>query len=47
MKYTVLGPGIIGSGLAVNAAMSGNDVTLYGRKPFAALRGMVDVILGI
>lgn len=47
MKYTVLGPGIIGSGLAVNAAMSGNDVTLYGRKPFEAIRGKIDEILDI
>jgi len=47
MKYTVLGPGIIGSGLAVNAAMYGNDVTLYGRKPFDQIRGKIEEILDI
>lgn len=47
MKITVLGPGIIGSGLAVNAAMRGNEVTLYGRRPFAQIRGKLDDILAI
>lgn len=47
MKFTVLGPGMIGSGLAVNAAMKGNDVTLYGRKPFEMIRGKLEEILDI
>lgn len=47
MKLTFLGPGIIGSGLAINAVMNGNDVTLYGRRPLAETRGKLDEVFDI
>ena len=44
MKLAFLGPGIIGSGLAINAVMNGNEVTLYGRRPLEQTRVTLDQV---
>lgn len=49
MKFTFVGTGMIGGGLAVNAALAGNDVTLYDvmetEKVQANIKGILDILV--